>query len=86
LVFCSISFPNRILSNGVSIPAMRNRPICPGPESEASLPGVIGFASSLAQLEGIILRGRATVERGSLAMPPEQRDLATVELSASPTM
>lgn len=38
---------------------------------EASFPGVIGVAPSAAQLERIILRERATVERGGIAMPPD---------------
>jgi formamidase len=40
---------------------------------EASFPGVIGVAPSLAQLGRIILRERATVERGGVALPPEPR-------------
>jgi formamidase len=40
---------------------------------EASFPGVIGVAPALEQLERIILRERATVERGGVAMPPEPR-------------
>jgi formamidase len=40
---------------------------------EASFPGVIGVAPSLAQVERITLRERATVLRGGIAMPPEAR-------------
>jgi len=40
---------------------------------EASFPGVIGVAPSQAQLERIILRERATAERGGVVMPPEAR-------------
>jgi formamidase len=40
---------------------------------EASFPGVIGVAPSMAQLERIIVRERATAERGGLVMPPEPR-------------
>lgn len=38
---------------------------------EASFPGVIGVAPSMAQLERIILRERATALRGGMVMPPE---------------
>src|SRR5579863_2055190 len=40
---------------------------------EASFPGVIGIAPSMAQLERIIVRERATAERGGAVMPPEPR-------------
>src|SRR6266851_3089471 len=40
---------------------------------EASFPGVIGIAPSIAQLERIIVRERATAARGGVVMPPEPR-------------
>jgi formamidase len=40
---------------------------------EASFPRVIGVAPSIDQLERIIIRERATAERGGLVMPPERR-------------
>ncbi len=40
---------------------------------EASFPGVIGVAPSLAQVERITVRERATVLRGGIAMPPDPR-------------
>ncbi|MBV8771280.1 MAG: acetamidase/formamidase family protein [Deltaproteobacteria bacterium] len=40
---------------------------------EASFPGVIGVAPSLAQLERILSRERIAAERGGMVMPPEPR-------------
>jgi formamidase len=39
--------------------------------AEAAFPGVMGVAPSLAQLERIVIRERATAERGGLALPPD---------------
>jgi formamidase len=41
--------------------------------SEASFPGVLGVAPSLVQVERIITRERATVERGGFALLPDPR-------------